>query len=72
MEKIKPNLITIYVVIGILYTFYGHFFGDYKYRGFAYNLGRGIVWPATMFPSVGSFLGGIIIIAVVGYLVLKR
>ncbi|MFL3627291.1 hypothetical protein ABFU27_17245 [Xanthomonas campestris pv. raphani] len=32
--------------------------GQYAYKGFAYNLGRALVWPAIVFPSFGGFSAG--------------
>jgi len=46
--------------------------GDYDYKGFAYNLGRGLIWPAVWFPAFGKFLGGLFIIAFVAYLTLSK
>lgn len=64
--KTSHIIITVYVVIAILFGIYGSLFGDYDYRGFMYNLGRGLVWPTIIFPSLGKIIGGIILLAVIG------
>lgn len=69
--QIKLMLVGIYASIGLLFAVYQHFWGYYNDKSFAYNLGQGIVWPAVMFPVVGQIIGGIIIIAVVGYIALN-
>nr|WP_230657892.1 hypothetical protein [Psychrobacter sp. I-STPA10] len=61
MKNIKAFLLTGYVSIGFIYAIYSNFFGQYQYKSFAYNIGRALVWPASMFPSVGKFLGGIVV-----------
>jgi predicted membrane-bound spermidine synthase len=35
------------------------------YRSFAYNLGRGLIWPVILLPVLGKIIGAIIIVAVV-------
>ncbi|MEA9557498.1 hypothetical protein VC273_16795 [Xanthomonas nasturtii] len=40
--------------------------GQYAYKGFAYNLGRALVWPAIVFPSFGGLLSGLIWLGVIG------
>lgn len=59
----KKIIIFIYLGIGFIYALYGTFFDDvYKYKSFAYNLGRGSVWPTIMFPELGKAIGLIILI----------
>lgn len=72
MTNVKTNIAIGYFSIGILYTFYSYFFGKGEYESFAYNIGQGIVWPASMFPVLGQILGGIIILAFIGFVVLKK
>lgn len=61
----KKIIITIYLSIGLIYALYGTFFDYiYKYKGFAYNLGRGLFWPAAMFPALGKAIGLIILILI--------
>ncbi|MEC7119090.1 MAG: hypothetical protein VXW65_04185 [Pseudomonadota bacterium] len=69
--QIKLILVGIYASIGLLFAVYQHFWGYYNDKSFAYNLGQGVVWPAVMFPVVGQVIGGVIMIAVIGYIVMK-
>lgn len=62
----KKALIGGYAAIAFLFAIYGTLFGAHSHQGFAYNLGRAIVWPATMFPSFGAFIGGLVMLLVVG------
>lgn len=62
MKQIKPLLITAYLVIAVLSAIYGSLWGAYDYKGFAYNLGRGLVWPVIMFPSLGKLISLLVII----------
>lgn len=64
-------LIRAYFIIGLLFTIYQHFWGQYSYKSFAYHLGQGVIWPAVMFPSVGKFIGGIIILIMIGTIALR-
>ena len=66
--KIRYILIISYFFIGLLFAVYGYHFGEYAYRGFAYNLGMGIVWPAVLFPSFGRAIGGFIMVSFVLYI----
>lgn len=61
-----------YMIISFLYSLYGYFFTFYGYKGFAYNLGRGLVWPFVMFPSLGEIVGGIIILAIIFFGVISQ
>ena len=61
----KQKLILAYCIIAILFGTYGWLFGQFKYHSFFYNMGRGIVWPVTVFPELGVIVGGIIIVAFV-------
>lgn len=42
-----------------------NFWGQYAFKGFAYNLGRAVVWPAVVFPSFGALLGGLFCLLVI-------
>ncbi|MDO9178709.1 MAG: hypothetical protein Q7U16_10430 [Agitococcus sp.] len=67
MKNIKPILISVYVAIAVLTGIYGSIWGQYDYKGFAYNLGRGLIWPAVMFPSLGKAIGLLIIIGFIAF-----
>lgn len=70
--SIKSWLIRAYFIIGLLFAIYQNFWGQQSYKSFAYHLGQGIVWPVVMFPSVGKFIGGILILLIIGGMVLFR
>ena len=70
-ESIKAWVIGGYFIIGFFFTVYQNFWGQYSYKSFAYHIGRGIVWPAVMFPSVGKFIGGIIILIIIALITLN-
>ena len=52
--KTSHIAIIVYLVIGLLFAIYGNFWGDYDYKGFAYNLGRGLVWPHPQSGILGA------------------
>ena len=66
----KQKIISAYLFIALLFGTYGWLFGQFKYRGFFYNLGKGIVWPVTMFPALGIIISAIIILAFVVLIVI--
>ena len=70
-SNIKTGLISVYLVIGFFFAIYQHFWGQYNYKSFAYNIGQGLVWPAVMFPSVGKFIGGMMILLFIGFIALR-
>ena len=70
-ENIKAWLIGGYFIIGFFFTVYQNFWCQYSYKSFAYHIGRGIVWPAVMFPSVGKFIGGVIILIIIALITLN-
>lgn len=69
--NIKFWLIGCYCSIGLLFAVYQHFWGHQSYKSFAYHLGQGLVWPAVMFPSVGKFIGGMMILLFIGFIALR-
>ncbi len=64
----KQKLISAYFGVALLFALYGWLFGAEKYRGLAYNLGKAVVWPTMIFPSLGVFIGGIIFVGVVVFI----
>lgn len=70
--SLKGMLISGYLLIGFVYAIYSWLFGFYSHSSFAYNLGRGFIWPAAMFPSFGAWLGGIIMVVVVMFITFGR
>lgn len=66
------TLLWIYAALIVVFALYGTWWGDYAFRGFAYNLGRAFIWPAILFPSVGKAIGGLVLLAFVGWLTFFR
>lgn len=56
-------LIWAYLAIALLFAI----FGGVEGRAFSYNLGRGLMWPAIMFPSLGKVVTGLLVIAMVAF-----
>jgi len=63
--SIKKKIISAYVVVWLLFSLYGWLFGANSYRGFAYNLGSGLVWPVMIFPEFGKAISAVIIVIVI-------
>lgn len=59
--SLKAKLIAGYGAIGAVVLLYQWIFVSGASFGVA--LGKGLVWPAVIFPGVGAFLGGIILVA---------
>lgn len=61
----RDMLIGVYAVIAILVTLYQWLLGPASYRGFWYNMGKGLFWPTTIFPWLGELVGGVIWIFII-------
>lgn len=47
--------------------------GQYAYKGFFYNVGRALVWPAIVFPSFGGIVTAMMwLVVIVAILLLVR
>lgn len=57
----------IYFLIGLIYTIYASNWGDESYKSLAYHLGQGLVWPVMIFPGIGKWIGGLLIVAMVAF-----
>lgn len=68
--SIKGKALSIYCATVLLFAIYLSNWGDHAYRGFAYNLGRALFWPVTVFPSLGAIVGGIVWAVVIGLLLM--
>lgn len=67
------GLVGLYLFIAFIVAVYGNWWGDYAFRGFAWNFGRALVWPVIMFPSLGQIIGGIVLVGgAILLLALKR
>ena len=70
-SNIKTGLISVYLVIGFFFAIYQHFWGQYNYKSFAYNIRQSFVSPAFIFPTVGKIIGEILILCLVGFLTMR-
>ncbi len=61
----KRFIISIYCVLAFITTIYQAVWGAQVWRGLAYAIGQGLVWPAVWFPSLGSIIGGLIWIIII-------
>jgi hypothetical protein len=69
----KQKITSAYLFVALLFGTYGWLFGQFKYRGFFFNLGKGMVWPVTMFPALGGIVTTIVILAfVIGVLLFGK
>lgn len=58
----KKKIVTLYFIIGCLFGLYGWLFGPASYKGLAYNLGQGVMWPVFIFPTLGKVIGALILV----------
>lgn len=66
------GLIGLYFCIAFVVALYGNWWGDYAFRGFFYNLGRGIIWPVIMFPSLVPVVSGVVVVGFVILLLMSK
>lgn len=59
-----------FAIVFVMWIYWGNW-GDHAHMGFAYNFGRALVWPAA-FESVRKIMAGIILLAVLGFLGVKK
>lgn len=69
--KLKHKLILAYIAIGLLYAGYAHFFGANPGKPWSWHIGQGLVWPAVLIPGLGSLIGGVVILAFIGFVALS-
>lgn len=62
----------VYVLLIFVFTLYGNWWGDYAHRGFGFNLGRALIWPAILIPGLGEAIGAFVLLAVITFLILRR
>lgn len=65
-------LIGPYTSVIVPFALYGTFWGEYAYKGFAYNLGRSVLWPTIVFPVLGQILGAIVLVGVLIFILSRR
>ncbi|QLX96717.1 hypothetical protein [Enterobacter sp. RHBSTW-00593] len=63
-------IISIYCVLALITAIYQAVWGTQGWRGLAYAIGQGLVWPAVWFPSLGSIIGGLIWITIIVFLLI--
>lgn len=63
-------IISIYCVLALITAIYQAVWGAQGWRGLAYAIGQGLVWPAVWFPSLGSIIGGLIWITIIVFLLI--
>jgi hypothetical protein len=62
-SKLITKLLIILLYTGFAITgIYCSIWGQYDYKGIAYNMGRGLFWPVVMFPSLGQVIALIVIV----------
>lgn len=66
----KRFIISIYCVLALITAIYQAVWGAQAWRGLAYAIGQGLVWPAVWFPSLGSIIGGLIWIIIIVFLLI--
>ena len=66
----KRFIISIYCVLALITAIYQAIWGTQAWRGLAYAIGQGLVWPAVWFPSLGSIIGGLIWIIIIVFLLI--
>ncbi|EPF4548790.1 hypothetical protein ACSSQJ_004814 [Klebsiella aerogenes] len=66
----KPFIISIYCVLALITAIYQAVWGTQAWRGLAYAIGQGLVWPAVWFPSLGSIIGGLIWIIIIVFVLI--
>lgn len=66
------KILGVYLLLVCVFALYGNWWGDYAYRGFGYNLGRALIWPAIVVPGLGNVIGGVVLLLVIGWLILFK
>lgn len=62
----------LYGLLIVVFAVYGNWWGDYANKGFAYNLGRALFWPVIIIPGLGKIIGGVVLIAVILFVLSRR
>ena len=66
------GLLGLYGATVVVACVYFNIWGMYAYKGFAYNLGRSLFWPAAAFPVLGKIVGGILVVLMVLFVVTRK
>lgn len=65
---LKGKLLAGYAAIGLIVLLYQWLFGSAS--SFAYALGQALVWPAFLFPGFGAFIGGVLLLLFLAFVML--
>lgn len=67
MTKMNKSKVfwTGYLTLAALFAVYGNIWGETHYKSFAYNVGRGLVWPVILVPALGNIIGAIVLVVVI-------
>ncbi|MBR7782604.1 hypothetical protein [Undibacterium luofuense] len=61
--NLKQKFVSAYLVIAGLFAIYSSSFGATSHKGFFYNLGGSLFWPAKLFPELGNVVSTIAIVS---------
>ena len=70
--KIGPIMVVAYMVITVCVSFYRATWRETAFRGFAWNFGQSLFWPFFLFPGLGKFIGGVLLLIIILGVVLRR
>ena len=63
--KIGQIMVVAYMVIAVCVSVYRANWSETAFRGFAWNFGQGLFWPFFLFPGLGKFVGGVLLLIVI-------
>ena len=63
--KIGQIMVVAYMVIAVCVSVYRANWSETAFRGFAWNFGQGLFWPFFLFPGLGKFVGGVVLLIVI-------
>ncbi|WP_248463863.1 hypothetical protein [Pectobacterium versatile] len=66
--NIKSTIFGMYFILAVGTAIYGSIWGDFNYKGVAYNIGRALVWPFIWFPTLGAIVGGVLLLIFIAYI----
>ena len=67
--KVLQAIMGGYLVFGLFYAVYKHFSGvahTFSSQDLGLHLSHALFWPVFVFPSFGRFVGGIVLVLLVG------
>lgn len=66
------KFVGIYLAIAVIFATYRNIWGPVAYKGFAYNLGQSLFWPAMISFGVWMLIVGIVVVGIVLMAVASR